>query len=164
MAVDPGTYREILTNFPSGVSIVTARSHDGTPFGLTVSAFCAVSLDPPLVLVCIDKSSSTLGAIQDSEGFTVNLLAAEREELALRFATKTEDKFAAVEVTDPGFEFAGPVLSNDSVGYAVCRTEKAIEAGDHWIFVGAVETGGVSAGRVPLMYARRRFSAWGDTG
>lgn len=164
MAVDPGTYREILTNFPSGVSIVTARSGDGKPFGLTVSAFCAVSLEPPLVLVCIDKTSSTLPAIRDSGGFTVNLLAAESEELALRFATKAEDKFSSVTASDPGFDFAGPILSDDSVGYAVCRTETAIEAGDHWIFVGAVEAGGISEGRVPLVYGRRQFSAWDDAG
>ena len=162
MAVDPGIYREILTNFPSGVSIVTARDAAGTVFGLTVSAFCAVSLDPPLVLVCIDKDSATLPAMRSSGGFTVNLLASGREDLALRFATKTEDKFEGVEWSDAPIEQAGPILKRDSVGYAVCITRNEIEAGDHWIFVGAVEAGAVHPDEVPLVYARRQFAAWDD--
>jgi flavin reductase (DIM6/NTAB) family NADH-FMN oxidoreductase RutF len=162
MAVDPGTYREILTNFPSGVSVVTARGPDGGPLGLTVSAFCAVSVSPPLVLVCIDKTSATLSAIQGSGGFTVNLLAAGREELAMRFASKSEDKFSGLEWEASPIAEAGPVLTNDTVGYAVCRTDSAIEAGDHWIFVGAVEDGGIDPNEVPLVYARRRFADWDD--
>lgn len=162
MALDQSTYREILTNFPSGVSIVTARGDDGTPFGLTVSAFCAVSLDPPLVLVCIDKSSTTLPAIEGSRAFTVNILAAGKEELALRFAGKSEEKFHGLEWDPPSIAEAGPILTGDSVAYAVCKTSDAIEAGDHWIFVGAVQDGAVRSHEVPLVYARRRFADWDD--
>ena len=162
MAVDPGTYREILTNFPSGVSVVTALGADGSPYGLTVSAFCAVSVDPPLVLVCIDKTSATLPAIQASGGFTVNILAGDREELALKFAGKSPDKFVGLTWDEPRVTAAGPILSQDSVGYAVCTTHNALEAGDHWIFVGLVEDGLVDPDRLPLMYARRQFAGWDD--
>ena len=162
MTVDPQTYREILTNFPSGVAVVTAKSADGELFGLTVSAFCAVSIDPPLVLVCIDKSSNSLPAIRDGGGFTVNLLAAGREELALRYARKDENKFDGVSWIEAPISEGGPILEADSVGYAVCRTETAVEAGDHWIFVGAVEAGAVRADETPLVYGRRQFAAWDD--
>ena len=164
MAIDPGTYREILTNFPSGVAVVTARSTEGTDLGLTVSAFCAVSLDPPLVLVCIDDSSATLPAIRTAGGFTVNLLASGREELAMRFATKSGDKFAGLHTEDPPTPEGGAILSRDSVGYAVCRNHSEIEAGDHWIFVGAVVDGAVHPDETPLVYGRRQFAAWDDVG
>jgi flavin reductase ActVB len=88
MAIEGDLFREIMSTFPSGVAIVTARGDDGKPRGLTVSAFCPVSLSPPLVLVCIDKASNSLIAIQRSGGFTVNLLAAGREELARRYADR----------------------------------------------------------------------------
>ena len=162
MTVDPTTYREILTNFPSGVAVVTATDAEGGLFGLTVSAFCAVSVDPPLVLVCIDKGSNSLSAIQDRGGFTVNLLAAGREDLALRFASKTEEKFEGVGWSESPIPEGGPILEEDSVGYAVCRTETALEAGDHWIFVGAVHAGSVKADETPLVYGRRQFAAWDD--
>lgn len=162
MTVDPTTYREILTNFPSGVAVVTAKGPSGDLFGLTVSAFCAVSIDPPLVLVCIDKSSNSLAPIQEAGGFTVNLLAAGREDLALRYASKDEKKFEGVGWVESPIPEGGPILEVDSVGYAVCRTETALEAGDHWIFVGAVHAGSVKADETPLVYGRRQFAAWDD--
>ena len=162
MAFDPSTYREILTNFPSGVAVVTAGDGSGDVFGLTVSAFCAVSVQPPLVLVCIDKNSATLPAIREHGGFTVNLLAAGREEVALRFASKGDDKFERVSWEPPPIPQGGPVLKEDSVGYAVCRNHAEIEGGDHWIFVGEVHDGAVHADAVPLVYGRRQFAAWDD--
>lgn len=164
MAIDPGTYREILMNFPSGVAVVTARDADGVDYGLTVSAFCAVSLDPPLVLVCIDNSSATLPAIRSAGGFTVNLLASGREELAMHFATKGGDKFAGTETEEPPIPEGGRILSRDSVGYAVCKNHSEIGAGDHWIFVGTVVAGRVHPDETPLVYGRRQFAAWDDVG
>lgn len=170
MPVEAGIFRDVLTNFPSGVAIVTAFDGERRAFGLTVSAFCAVSVDPPLVLVCIDKDSNTLPAMQESRAFTVNLLAAGREELALAFATKGEDKFADITWDEPEVEGAGPVMTNDCVSYAVCTTYSEFEAGDHFIVVGLVETGGSREEEAPLVYARRQFGAWspeesaGDTG
>ncbi len=160
MPLESETYREILTNFPSGVAVVTANDASGKAFGLTVSAFCAVSLDPPLVLVCLDKTSNTLRAVEESGGFTVNLLAAGREGLAMTFAGKSDDKFAGVATQPAPIPEGGPILSTDSVGHAVCVTHAAIEAGDHWIYVGRVEAGSVTPNEVPLVYARRRFGAW----
>jgi flavin reductase (DIM6/NTAB) family NADH-FMN oxidoreductase RutF len=160
MPIEPEIFREVLTNFPSGVAIVTAFDAERRPYGLTVSAFCAVSMDPPLVLVCIDRGSKTLPAIQDSGAFTVNLLAAGREELALRFATKEDTKFEDLIWEEPGLAAAGPVLVHDSVGYTVCKSHSEFEAGDHLIVVGLVEDGASRHETAPLVYARRRFGAW----
>jgi flavin reductase (DIM6/NTAB) family NADH-FMN oxidoreductase RutF len=160
VAIDGALFREIMSTFPSGVAIVTASGEDGKPRGLTVSAFCPVSLDPPLVLVCIDRASNSLVAIQSSGGFTVNLLASGREELARRYASKAEDKFEGVATKQPGVAEAGPILVDDCVAYAACRIYSAVEAGDHFIIVGQVEDGEHHSGEVPLMYGRRVFTDW----
>lgn len=160
MAIDGDLFREIMSTFPSGVAIVTAPGDEGKPRGLTVSAFCPVSLDPPLVLVCIDRSSNSLAAIQRSGGFTVNLLASGREDLARRYASKAEDKFEGVATRRPGISEAGPILVDDCVAYAACTTYSIVEAGDHFIIVGQVEEGEHHSAEVPLMYGRRVFTDW----
>jgi flavin reductase (DIM6/NTAB) family NADH-FMN oxidoreductase RutF len=93
--IDPTLFRDLMASFPAGVT-VTALGDDGDVRGLTVSSFCSVSLDPPLVLVCIDKGSNTLPAIQARSAFTVNFLATGREELAGRLAGKGSTKFEGV--------------------------------------------------------------------
>ena len=160
MAIDGELFREIMSTFPSGVAIVTAVHEGDKPRGLTVSAFCPVSLNPPLVLVCIDKTSNSLLAIQRSGGFTVNLLASGREELARRYASKAEDKFEGVTTKRPATPEAGPILIDDCVAYVACRVHSAIETGDHFIIVGEVEEGEHRSGEVPLMYGRRVFTDW----
>jgi flavin reductase (DIM6/NTAB) family NADH-FMN oxidoreductase RutF len=162
MTVDEQTYREILASFPSGVAVVTAFDEDGRPYGLTVSAFCAVSLDPPLVLVCIDKESNTLKAIDRRRGFTVNLLASGREEMALTFASKDSEKFSSMRWERAQIPNGGPVLAHDCVSFAACALHDAIPAGDHWILVGRVEDGATFADREPLVYGQRRFASWHD--
>jgi flavin reductase (DIM6/NTAB) family NADH-FMN oxidoreductase RutF len=160
MPIDPELFREIMSTFPSGVAIVTALGEGGKPRGLTVSAFCPVSLEPPLVLVCIDKTSNSLPAIQSSGGFTVNFLAAGREELARRYASKAEDKFEGIATTTPSVAEAGPILADDSVAWAECRVHSAIEAGDHFIIVGQVEEGAHRPDEIPLLFGRRVFTDW----
>lgn len=157
VAVTPQLYREIMACFPSGVAIVTAHEAADRPKGLTVSAFCAVSLDPPLVLVCVDKSSNTLPALQASGGFTVNFLAGGREHLAVLYASKTDEKFAGIAWRPADLPQGGPILHEDSAAYAVCTTRQAIEAGDHWVFIGEVRDGAVIEGRLPLVYHQRAF-------
>ena len=143
--------------FPTGVAIVTAHETGDRPRGLTLSAFCAVSLDPPLVLVCVDKSSNTLPALRTAGGFTVNFLAGGREHLAVLYASKAEEKFDGIAWRRPDIAEGGPILHEDSAAYAVCVTRQAIEAGDHWVFIGEVRDGAVIDGRQPLVYHRRSF-------
>jgi flavin reductase (DIM6/NTAB) family NADH-FMN oxidoreductase RutF len=157
MAVSPALYRNIMACFPTGVAIVTAHESDDRPRGLTLSAFCAVSLEPPLVLVCVDRSSNTLPALRAAGGFTVNFLAGGREHLAVLYASKAEEKFQGIAWRRPDVPEGGPILHEDSAAYAVCVTRQAIEAGDHWVFIGEVKDGAVIDGRLPLVYHRRSF-------
>ena len=156
-AVEPRVFREIMASFPSGVVVLTASGEDGLPHGLTVSAFCPVSLDPPLVLACVDRTSNTLPAIRKSGFFTINVLEAGRQDLARQMATKALDKFASLTWKPAPVEGAGPVLDDFVAAYACCAIEREIEAGDHLIFLGRVLAGGAHAGRTPLVYHRRAF-------
>lgn len=159
--LDPLLFREVLASFPAGVVVVTALGADRAPAGVTVSAFCSVSATPTLVLVCIDKSSRTLAAIKSSQAFTVNILAAGCEELAMLFASKHEDKFGSVSWELPEHPKGGPVLRDDAAAYLVCAVHDEVEAGDHWIFVGRAVEAGMEEGHRHLLYHRRGFSSVG---
>jgi flavin reductase (DIM6/NTAB) family NADH-FMN oxidoreductase RutF len=160
--VDLALFREVLACFPAGVVIVTAVSEDGQPRGLTVNAFCSVSAIPPLVLVCVDAESNTLPAIRSSGAFTVNILAAGRQNLALRFASKSPDKFADVAWTPPVVGIGGPVLHADAAAHLVCRVDQEVPAGDHWVFIGQAVEAGVRQEHPPLLYHRRGFAEVGS--
>jgi flavin reductase (DIM6/NTAB) family NADH-FMN oxidoreductase RutF len=160
MPVGRDLFCDILASFPAGVTVVSAFAPDGAPRGLTVSAFCSVSPDPPLVLVCIDKSSQTLPAILQTGGFTVTILSAGWDELALRFAGKAADKFNGVRWVPPEVPGTGPVLVDAACAYAACRVDSVIEAGDHVVFLARVEEGRVWESRSPLLYFRRSFANW----
>src|SRR5438445_7522424 len=147
-------FREVMASFPSGVVVLTAFGQDSLPRGLTVSAFCAVSLEPPLALACIDKTSNTLPALQHAGGFTANILAAGRELLARRMATKLSDKFDGIKWRRPKSAHGGPILEDDAVAFAVCTLKETIEARDHWILSRNVLDGDHNATRSPLISRR----------
>lgn len=148
----------IMSAFPTGVAVVTTLDADGTPRGLTTNALCSVSAEPPLLLVCVDRSSRTLPGLLHSGRFVVNFLAERRDELARVFASKAEDKFAGVEWT-PGLG-GMPCLRADSLAYAECVIEQRVEAGDHVIVTGLVEAGMTpDPDSVPILYFRRSYSS-----
>jgi flavin reductase (DIM6/NTAB) family NADH-FMN oxidoreductase RutF len=155
--IQPQRFREVMASFPSGVVVLTAFADDGRPRGLTVSAFCAVSLEPPLALACIDKSSNTLPAVQETGGFTANILAAGRERLARQMATKATDKFEALRWRRPASAIGGPILEDDAAAYAVCTLRDTIEGGDHWVLIGLVTEGEHREGIAPLVFSRRGY-------
>ena len=156
--IDAAAFREVMASFPSGVVVLTAFGDDGRPRGLTVSAFCAVSLEPPLALVCIDKTSNTLPAVQHTGGFTANILAAGRDQLARRMATKLTDKFDGLAWQRPESPIGGPILSSDAAAYAVCALRDTLEAGDHWVLIGLVTEGKHIGGSAPLIFNRRTYA------
>jgi flavin reductase (DIM6/NTAB) family NADH-FMN oxidoreductase RutF len=155
--IDPQHFREVMASFPSGVVVLTAFGQDSQPRGLTVSAFCAVSLQPPLALACIDKTSNTLPAVQLTGGFTANILATGREQLARRMATKVTDKFDALKWRRPDSPIGGPILEEDTAAYAVCTLRDTIEAGDHWVLIGLVTEGDHREGVTPMIFSRRGY-------
>jgi len=155
--IDQQLYMDVMSTFPTGVVVVTAYGPDGLPRGLTVSAFCAVSLEPPLALACIAKTSNTLPAVQHTRGFTANILAAGREQLARRMATKLSDKFDGIAWARSESGLGGPVMAEDAAAYAVCTLQQTIEAGDHWILIGSVVDGGHRPGVTPMVFNRREY-------
>jgi flavin reductase (DIM6/NTAB) family NADH-FMN oxidoreductase RutF len=160
--VDKATFFAIMGAFPTGVTIVTTLDEDGQPRGLTSTAVCSVSAEPPLLLVCVDKRSNTLPALRASRTFVVNYLKAGRDELSNLFATKEPDKFEHVAWRPAPNGM--PWLHLDSIAHAECVTEREIEAGDHWILVGRVISGQPPApGTHPLMYFRRSYGTWHDS-
>jgi flavin reductase (DIM6/NTAB) family NADH-FMN oxidoreductase RutF len=159
MPVDRETFAEIMASFPSGVAIVTTLDEAGEPKGLTTSAVASVSAEPPLLLVCVDFTSRTLPALRAGGRFLVNFMRAGTAELCRLFASKAEDKFAAVawRPTESGM----PLLREDAIAWAECMTVQEVEAGDHVVLVGQVEAGEPpAAGEQPLVYYRRVWGAW----
>jgi flavin reductase (DIM6/NTAB) family NADH-FMN oxidoreductase RutF len=156
--IEPQRFREVMASFPSGVVVLTAFGDDSLPRGLTVSAFCAVSLQPPLALACIDKTSNTLPAVQHTGGFTANILAAGREQLARRMATKVSGKFEGISWRRPDSPLGGPILDDDSAAFAVCTLRDTLEGGDHWILIGLVTEGAHREGVTPMVFSRRGYA------
>ena len=151
--IGPDDFRRVLGHFATGVTILTTVDPEGRPTGLTASAFCSVSLDPPLVLICVDHKSQSFPALSESRGFAVNVLSAAQEDLSRRFATTRLDKFDGVAYT-PGLHGA-PVLQ-DALAQVECETVGRYVQGDHTIFVGRVERARMGPGE-PLLYFRGRY-------
>ena len=150
MAIEPSEFRHALSQFASGVTVVTTRSTAGRPLGLTVSAFCSVSLDPPLVLVSIDHRSETLPGFAAFGYFGVSVLAEGQEELSRRFAVSGPEKFEGVPLATGS---TGVALLPGALAHLECRVVTGHPAGDHTIYVGEIVSLSVSPGR-PLLYHR----------
>lgn len=133
--LDPRELRTAFGTFMTGVTVVTTRQADGAPRGFTANSFTSVSLDPPLLLVCVAKSASSLDAFQFADGFAVNVLAETQKDVANLFASKTADRFATVAWRDgPG---GRPILDGGAAWFD-CATHQRIDAGDHVILMGRV--------------------------
>ena len=156
-AVDELAFREAIAHFATGVTVITTL-YEGKPAGMTASAVSSVSLDPVLLLVCINNRLPTHTAIEASRRFVVNVLGEGQEDLALRFARPAADKFAGVAL-DPGKEL--PVLA-DAIAHFVCEVHERFPGGDHSIFTGLVRECATLRGKRPLLYFRSGFGALRD--
>ena len=149
-AFDHASFRAVLGHFATGVVVVTA-SDNGVPVGMTCNSFTSVSLDPPMVLFCAAKSSSTWPRIQSAGRFAVNFLDDDGEEICRLFAQKDADRFA--RISHRAGRSGSPVL-DDALAFVECETAAEHEAGDHVIVVGrAIELGSRSEGK-PLVFFR----------
>ena len=133
---DTRQLRNALGRFATGVAIVTALDQDGHPIGLTVNSFSAVSLDPALVLWCLDHNSHNLNAFRAASHHAINILAVDQQALSDRFATWPTDRFAGLPWQ--GGLGGAPILANCCATFEVANSAQH-EAGDHTIFVGQVE-------------------------
>ena len=142
--------------YPTGVTVVTTL-HGGAPLGFTANSFTSVSLDPPLVLVCHGSYATSHAAFRDAGGFAVNILAGDQEALAMRFASRVDDRFAGI-----GWHAGegGPILEG-TAAWLDCAMHDAHAAGDHTILVGRV-LDHADSGRDALLYSRGRFRTAAD--
>jgi 3-hydroxy-9,10-secoandrosta-1,3,5(10)-triene-9,17-dione monooxygenase reductase component len=151
--MDPAEFRRVLGHWATGVAVVTSRRPDGQPCGLTVNSFASVSLEPLLVLVCIEREATSCACIEERGAFAVNVLGAERERLARRFAAWDQpDKFDGVAFRE---ETTGSPVLEDALAWVDCRVWRTYDGGDHAIFVGEVVAGDAAAAAgAPLLYYR----------
>jgi flavin reductase (DIM6/NTAB) family NADH-FMN oxidoreductase RutF len=148
MTVDARSFRHALGQFASGITVVTTRDAQARPLGLTVSAFCSVSLHPPLVLVCVDARSGTHKAFAESKVFGVSVLAEGQEAISERFARAGGAKFKDFELITGQ---SGAALVPGALAHIECTLAAEHAAGDHTIYVGKVLALSVHPGR-PLVY------------
>ena len=135
MAIDKSELRRVMGHFATGVTVITTRDENGRPFGLTANAVTSVSLTPPLILVCVDKTADTYPYFDRSKVFTVNILSDTQEGISRRFATTGIEKFEGV-----GYHRTetGCAVLDDAVGHLDCRIIDSYDAGDHTIYMGEV--------------------------
>ncbi|WP_239094237.1 flavin reductase family protein [Bacillus sp. B15-48] len=146
-------FKEVLGNYPTGVTVVTTVTEDGTPLGLTVNSFASVSIDPLLILWSIDKRVSSHDVFKNTEKFAVHVLASDQSDVCSVFASKGVDRFANCD-----WKFSEnnlPVIAG-ATGVLQCKTFKTIDAGDHTILIGQVIDID-SAKKEPLLYHKRNF-------
>ena len=156
--MDDYTFLTTMGNVAASVTVVTTFDADDQPTGLTVSAFSSVSLDPPLVLVCVGNEASSLDAIRQRGGYTVNFLVAGTADLALKMALRSDERFSGVAYDRPSTDQGGPILTDSIFAFFECAVESEIDAGDHVIFIGRVLAGEFVQEREPLVYWRRGFA------
>ena len=150
MTSDARGLRDAFGSFLTGVTVVTTHNAEGAPIGFTANSFTSVSLDPPLLLVCLAKTSRNYAALTEASGFAVNILAEDQKDVSNTFARPVEDRFAAVEwKTGP---FGSPVFA-DVAAWFDCSMHELVDAGDHVILIGRVE-GFENSGKTGLGYAR----------
>ena len=151
---DTRLLRNAMGCFATGVCVVTAKTAAGQPIGLTVNSFTSVSLEPPLVLICIARSAGSLPELEAATHFAINILHIGQQEVSNLFARPGEDRFAQVdwEYTDTGI----PILTN-SLGNIECHKHALHEAGDHVVFLGEVERVRFDQRRDPLLYYAGKY-------
>ena len=155
MSIDPALFRSVLGRFASGITVVTTLDAEHRDVGMTVSAFCSVSLKPPLVQICVDHESSLYAALLASTRSGVSILAAEQEALSRRFATaESTRRFDGI-----GYRRgeSGVILLDDALAHLECRIVASHEVGDHTMFVGEVESASARSAR-PLLYYRGGYA------
>ena len=152
--IDPDLFRSVLGRFASSVTVLSARDAKGADHGMTVSAFASVSLDPPLVLACVDKTASIYRTLFETDHIGISILAEHQESCSRRFAEKDADRFDDLEI-ERGTH--GVALLTDALAHLECRIVARHDGGDHTIFVASVERAAAMNGR-PLLYYRGGYT------
>ena len=152
--VEPPQFRQLLGRFATGVTVITCRTAKGDPVGMTANSLSSVSLEPPLVLVAVEKVHEMHGALESATHWVFNILAAEQEALSRRFAGAEPDRFKGVSYREND---RGIVVLDGTVAHIECEKRTAVPGGDHTIFIGLVVGGDVTDKR-PLLYYRGGYA------
>ena len=153
MAFNSNEFRKVLGNFATGVTVVTTRDQSGIPHGLTANSFSSVSLEPPLVLFCIDKRSNCLSAFNEADAFAINVLTDGQKDISDRFAF-SEERWEGVKTRT--LQTGVPILE-DCLANLDCSMHAQYDAGDHVIVVGKVEETLIQNEGDPLLYFRGKY-------
>jgi len=151
----PDLFRRACAQFATGIAVVTILDRAGVPHGMTVNSFTSVSLDPALVLICIDDRAAILPQLLAAESLAINVLAEHQSDLSSRFARKTEDRFEQLDWTMG--ELGSPVLAG-MLAVFECTLVQSVEAGDHHVLIAAVQFIHWHEGR-PLLYFNSRYQS-----
>ncbi len=153
MAIDGRELRNAMGLFATGVTVITTKDATGKPFGLTANAFSSLSLDPPMLLICVDKGVDCYPCFEESKVFAVNFLSTAQEELSTRFATKGIEKFAGLSYS---LGELGVALLEGALAHFECTVAHAYEGGDHTIYVGEIQQL-VTAPGDPLLFYQGKY-------
>ena len=148
-------FRDACGRYATGVAVVTCQPAEGEPVGITVNSFTSVSLDPPLVLFCIDRTAQSLPGFLAADRFAVHVLAADQRALSVRFASPGAAKFNGIDWSAGS---CGPVLP-DTLARFDCVRHAVQDGGDHLILLGRVDSIALSPTRPPLLYAAGRYAS-----
>ena len=151
---DLRTLRDALGCFATGVTVVTCLDEGGHPVGLTANSLTSVSLDPPLLLVCIAKDAASASALIAAPHFAVNVLQTGQRPASIRFSTRDEDRFGT---TPWSCGEAGAPILNGSLGLFECESHAVHDGGDHHILVGRVVKASFDPTMDPLLYFRGKY-------
>ena len=158
MAVDAQLQRQVMGRFATGVTVVTTRTSEET-CGMTANAVMSLSLDPPLLVVAVDKQSHMHGALQEGKCFAVNVLKREHESLSRRFAETGAKDFSDLGITEA--ETGAPILG-EALAFADCRIVEVLPGGDHDMFVGELVAAATREGEPLIFYSGQYARLTGD--
>ena len=150
MPIEKNDLRRAMGHFATGVTVITTRSEEGQPFGLTANAVSSLSLEPPLILICVDKSADTYPYFDRSKVFALNILSEDQETISRRFATSGIEKFEGIGYHENEM---GCAILDQAVGHLDCRIVNSFDAGDHTIYIGEVDSVGLTE-FPPLLFFR----------
>lgn len=159
--VDEGAFRQVMGRFVTGVTVVTARDEQGRPHGMTANAVTSVSLDPLLVLFCVDRAATMAQVVQVGSGFALSFLAGDQAAVSERFADPDrpygEQEFAGLDVHE---DVTGAPLLDGAVGWLDCDLHEVLEGGDHLVVLGRVRSARAGDVDETLLYTPSGYDRW----
>ena len=153
MTIEAQELRRVMGHFATGVTVITTKDKDGGPNGLTANAFMSLSLNPPLILISVDKGATCYTCFEPHNGFTVNFLSEEQEDISRRFATKGIDKFAGLKWKEGS---NGAAILDGVLGHVECKITQCYDGGDHTIVLGEILNVNATGER-PLLFFKGKY-------